>query len=67
MCSTTSSPLASRRAPVVSFSSPRQGINCVMDLLFIPSIILERTGSTEEMDLTPDSSVAGDNMTIYKY
>lgn len=64
MCCTTSSPLASRRAPVASFSRPRQGINCATDLLFIPSIILERTGSTEEMDLTPDSSVADDNNNI---
>lgn len=56
MCSTTSSLLASRRAPAASFSSPRQGSSSEYDFIFIPYIILERTGSTEEMDVTTESS-----------
>lgn len=56
MCSTASSLLASRRAPVVSFSSPTQGSSWEPDLIMFPSIILERTGSTEEMEVTLLSS-----------
>lgn len=54
--STTSALLASRRAPDASFSSPRQGSSCNSDLILFPVIILERTGSTEQMDVTPVSS-----------
>lgn len=64
-CSNTSSLLASRRAPVVSFSKPRQESSRVPFLTFIPSIILERTGSTEEMDVTPESSKRSKQMHLY--
>lgn len=56
MCSTTSSLLASRRAPDISFSRLRHGNSWESDLIFIPDIILQSTGSTEEMDVPPDSS-----------
>lgn len=63
-CSTTSSLLASRRAPDISFSSPRQVSSWESDLIFIPAIILERTGSTEEMDVTPEPSERQQQQTI---
>lgn len=56
MFSATSALLASRRAPDASFSSPRQGSSWKSDLILFPVIILERTGSTEQMDVTPVSS-----------
>lgn len=55
-CSAASSLLANRRAPVISFSRPRQGSSWELDLTLIPSIILERTGSTEEMVVSPEES-----------
>lgn len=51
MCSTISSLLARRRAPVAFLSSFRQGSSWDSELIFIPSIILERTGSTDSMDV----------------
>lgn len=56
MCSKACSLLASRRAPVTSFSRPRQGSSWEADLAFLPSIIMQRTGSTDEMDVAPESS-----------
>lgn len=56
MFSTTSALLASRRAPDASFSSLKQGSRLKSDLILFPVIILERTGSTELMDVTPVSS-----------
>lgn len=64
MFSTTSALLASRRAPDASFSSPRQGSSWKSDLILFPVIILERTGSTEQMDVTPVSS---ERQQMYKY
>lgn len=64
MFCTTSALLASRRAPDASFSSPRQGSSWKSDLILFPLIILERTGSTEQMDVTPVSS---ERKQMYKY
>ncbi|KAG7244435.1 hypothetical protein INR49_029879 [Caranx melampygus] len=55
MCSTVSSLLASKRTPVAS--SPAQtGEHLRIRPDLHPSIILERTGSTEEMDVALESS-----------